>query len=27
MPLALGANVSGVITTAILAGIYCTLLK
>ncbi|OPY13624.1 MAG: Carboxybiotin decarboxylase [Syntrophus sp. PtaB.Bin001] len=27
LPLALGANVSGVITTAILAGIYCTLLK
>jgi oxaloacetate decarboxylase beta subunit len=27
MPYALGCNVSGVITTAILAGIYCSLLK
>ncbi|OPY89815.1 MAG: Carboxybiotin decarboxylase [Syntrophus sp. PtaU1.Bin208] len=27
LPFALGCNVSGVITTAILAGIYCTLLK
>lgn len=27
MPFALGCNVSGVITTAILAGIYCALLK
>lgn len=27
MPYALGANISGVITTAILAGIYCALIK
>ena len=27
MPYALGANISGVITTAIIAGIYCTLIK
>jgi Na+-transporting methylmalonyl-CoA/oxaloacetate decarboxylase beta subunit len=26
MPAALGANISGVITTAIIAGIFCSLL-